>query len=269
MPTDVPTFSPTPNPGTESPTDVPTMLPTLSCDALLAEALESCDTSDCSDTTTTESTSAYADTIELGAVDAALMNPIDGYTLSKMEEAGVPQNIGLMQYDGQIYVLNAKDGSYIPTCVQYSSINTAPCDDDLVCSGSGGTTVGWGGNQGTTLLEALERLDLQHPECPIGCNGLTDWWVASFQSNGVDVASDLCLVDEGLYFIDSDGVKHFTCVGFGSSEDLCSNGQLICSGMNSEGEIVFGFGTNLAQTLQSALAQPDYKHAQCPECCSC
>lgn len=236
---------------------------------MLAEALESCDTSDCTETAESTSTSTYEDTIALGAVDADMVNPVDSYTLGKMEEAGVPQNIGLMQYDGQFYILNAKDGSYIPTCVQYNSISTTACESDLVCSGSGGTTVGWGGNMGSTLLEALERTDMQHPECPTGCNDLTDWWVSFFESNGVSTASDLCLVDEGLYYIDSDGVKHFTCVGFGSSEDICSNGQLICSGMNSEGEVVFGFGSSIAQTLQSALSNPDYKHAQCPECCSC
>lgn len=270
MPTDNPSLQPTENPGTQEPSFAPTELPTQSCEALLAQALEDCDTSSCDDTTTTsECTSAYADTIALGAVDAALMSEVDAYTLSKMEEAGVPSGIGLMQYNGEFYILNTKDGSYTPTCVQYSTNAGTACDEDKVCSGSGGLTVGWGGNMGQSLLEALNRLDLQHPECPAGCNDLSDWWVSYFESTGLSVASNLCSVGDGLYMMDSDGVKHFTCVGFGSAEDLCPTGDLICSGLSNAGEIIFGWQSSIANTLAAALNTQDYKHPQCPDNCSC
>jgi len=40
---------------------------------------------------------SYEDTIPLGSVDASLVNPVDAFTLGKMEEAGLPQNVGVMQ----------------------------------------------------------------------------------------------------------------------------------------------------------------------------
>lgn len=272
MPTNVPSLQPTDAPGTQEPTFAPTQLPTQSCEALLAQALEDCDTSSCEDSessSTSDCTKAYDDEIALGAVSAALMSEVDSFTLEKMEEAGVPSGIGLMQYNGEFYILNTKDGSYTPTCVQYSTNSGTACDEDKVCSGSGGSTVGWGGNMGTSLLEALNRLDLQHPECPSGCNDLSDWWVNYFQSQGLSSAANLCTVGDAMYMMDSDGVKHNTCVGFGSAEDMCPTGDLICSGLSDAGEVTFGWQASIANTLSAALNSADGMHPQCPDNCSC
>merc|ERR1712048_1472035 len=273
-PTEAPTDSPT-DPGTKSPSKTPTPEPTEDCwyqlgvcDTQLQELQEEgCEPVECEETTTvtSESTATYAATIPLDVVeDDSTVEAVDSWTLDRIYSTGlIDESVGLMVSNGE-FVVPVKDGSYVRTCVAYSSDGAATCDStDLFCSA--GATYGYGPQMANNIVLALERADLQHPECPSGCND-NGWYQGELEAAGV--SDKICLVGNAVYTIGGDGTKTFTCVGLGDADDLCTPADVVCSGI-SGGRVTYGYPQNIINTLVHALSQDDKVHPQCPYCCSC
>jgi len=277
-PTDKPTPPPTDSPtdtGTKSPSKTPTPEPTPVCEYQLGVCHEElanmrdtlgCEPVECTETVTTTDTSSatYPASIPLELIDASMVGDVNSYTLDRILATGlIDASVGLKVYDGE-FVVPDKDGAYVRTCVAYNAEGGEACDStDLFCSG--GATFGWGPQMANNLVLALQRTDLQHPQCPGGCND-NSWYQE--QLAAVGVSDSICVMGNAVYKLEGDGEKTFTCVGLGESEDLCAPSDFVCSGV-SAGKITYGFPQNIINTLVYALGEDGSVHPQCPFCCDC
>jgi len=215
------------------------------------------------------------DTVDL---DEETLEEIDWWTQSKMEESGYNADLGIMVVDNE-FVVPLKD-AYVRTCVAYGDSVNGECDSsDLVCAGTGGETYGYGSQMWGRLETAMMRDDQQNGECPVGCTEFSGWWNDLFESKGLP-RDRFCTVTAStgvtaVYYVDEDGLKHNTCVGFSEGAvDNCDNSELVCSGI-SDGYVTYGNPNDIAESLVVAYDSVSdeesqaFMHPQCPQCCGC
>merc|ERR1712150_258591 len=107
------------------------------------------------------------------------------------------------------------------------------------------------------LLKAMSRADFVHPECPVGCQPVSDWWANYLTVQGLN-PEELCVLDDAFYKVDpSTLTKYFTCVANGETYSQCDNQNLVCSGFSAQGLVTFGWPAAQKSALVLALSQAD------------
>lgn len=156
--------------------------------------------------------------------------------------------------------------NYVNTCVQHSFQWASSCDDSVgVCAGS--VNYGFSSQQASALNEALATTSLRHPECPTGCQFLSDEDQELISdATGIEDIESLCVKDGKYHFFENPITITDTCVGYSeTSDDACPlSDYIFCSDVNYEtGMVIYGNTTWQGYALEQALEQTDNRHPQC------
>jgi len=175
-------------------------------------------------------------------------------------------------HNGQFVVVD-DDGKTYPTCVQYDSQQTTPCDmDNFICGAQRDGIQGWPNQSKDALTEAVKRADFKHKDCPTvqdECSPLGTYWTDFITDASVFTAEEtnnVCVSAAGQFRVVQKDQYADTCVGFNeNARTPCPNDRdYICAG-NDGGSLVYGWPGQIVATLGKALANvaENYRHPQC------
>jgi len=154
---------------------------------------------------------------------------------------------------------------YRRTCVEYKPVADQYCtDSQTYCTG--GNVVGTLAAIEEQVIIAMSQGDSSHPECPSGCQSLSDDVKSHFIKMAVPDYENVCVYNGLYYYKDpTDRERKFTCVAAGERLAVCPAEKYLCVGFDDNtGMKTYGFYDWQAAAVKTALSLNSRVHPYCP-----